>query len=526
MLTRFVRKQLILFTIISVIGMAVLAHNYLQLPALLGLGRVTVKLELPAAGGLYPFSNVTYRGVKVGEVTSLDVTDGGQVVATLSLDSTPKIPADLVAHVRSMSAVGEQYVELQPDDDKPPFLANGSVIAIDSTTLPQPVGPLLDQVNSLLKSIPQDKLSTIMDESFAAFNGAGYDFGSLLDSTRTMTGNLNGVADQTRALITDSGPVLDSQAQSRDAIRTWITSLSGVTDQVRQNDSQLRTILQEGPGAVDEVTKLLADVKPTLPVLLANLTTVGQVAVTYNASLEQLLVLLPPDIAAMLGVAPSNNPTGIALGDFALTMSDPPACTVGFLPPSSWRSPADETVPDTPDGLYCKLPQDSPTAVRGARNYPCMEHPGKRAPTVELCNSEAGFMPLAQRQHTLGPYPFDPNLIAEGILPDGRVNSDSQIFGPLEGTAFPPAIPPSVPAGPEGVAPTPPESGVPDMERAVAPAGLSTGQPGVGPEVAIAQYNPHTGAYMASDGNLYTQSDLATSTSGKSWTDLVLQQGA
>ena len=106
--------------------------------------------------------------------------------------------------------------------------------------------------------------------------------------------------------------------------------------------------------------------------LLANLTTLGQVAVTYHASVEQLLVLLPPYIGSVQAVgSPLNNPTGMTLGDFTLTINDPPACTVGFLPPSQWRSPADLSDIDTPDGLYCKLPQDSPIAVRGARNYPC-----------------------------------------------------------------------------------------------------------------------------------------------------------
>lgn len=54
---------------------------------------------------------------------------------------------------------------------------------------------------------------------------------------------------------------------------------------------------------------------------------------------------------------------------------------------------------DTPDNLYCKLPQDSPISVRGARNYPCMTKPGKRAPTVEsataispMCRLRRGSM--------------------------------------------------------------------------------------------------------------------------------------
>ena len=70
---------------------------------------------------------------------------------------------------------------------------------------------------------------------------------------------------------------------------------------------------------------------------------------------------------------------------------------------------------DTPDGLYCKLPQDSPISVRGARNIPCMDKPGKRAPTVEICKSDMPYEPLAMRQHATGPYPLDPSLISQGI---------------------------------------------------------------------------------------------------------------
>jgi phospholipid/cholesterol/gamma-HCH transport system substrate-binding protein len=121
-------------------------------------------------------------------------------------------------------------------------------------------------------------------------------------------------------------------------------------------------------------------VKPTLPVLLANLTTIAQVGVTYHPSLEQLLVLLPPAISTTEASSAPNNPTGVPLGDFELSIGDPPACNVGFLPPSQWRSPADLSDVDTPDGLYCKLPQDSPLSVRGARNYPCMGQPGSGHP--------------------------------------------------------------------------------------------------------------------------------------------------
>ncbi|KKW63854.1 MlaD family protein [Mycolicibacterium elephantis] len=545
MLTRFVRNQLIIFTIASIIGVTVMAFVYMQVPTLLGVGRLTVKLELPAAGGLYRFGNVTYRGVQVGKVTSVALTETG-AEATLSLDTSPKIPADLQAEVRSVSAVGEQYVDLLPRTDSGPYLQNGSVIPVEDTTIPQEVGPMIEQVSKLVDSIPGDRISDLLDESFKAFNGAGPDLQSLLDSAATITGDASAVSDQTRALIDDSGPLLDSQVESADAIRTWARSLARVTDQLQQNDPEIRAVLQRGPGFAQEVSQLLTEVKPTLPILLANLTTVGQVLATYNPAIEQLLVIFPGIIAAQQSFGlPVNNPTGLPSGDFALTIGDPPACTVGFLPPSQWRSPEDMTTIDTPDGLYCKLPQDSPISVRGARNYPCIEHPGKRAPTVQLCDDPKGYQPLALRQHYTGPYPIDPNLISQGYPVDDRVDFQERIHAPIEGTPLPPGAvpkgkPPVSPPGTQGTPvvpvpaapPPPPPPGnsvngtpippppAPDGAVPAVPSAHSGNGSAAGPSVAVATYDPQSGHYMTPDGRLEQAANVAAG-QPKSWQDML-----
>ena len=537
MLSRFVRIQLVIFTIASIVGVLVMVFAYMQVPTLLGVGKITVKLELPSSGGLYRFSNVTYRGVQVGKVTEMDVSRS-QATATLTLDTSPKIPADLEAEVRSVSAIGEQYVELLPRNDSPPYLQDGSVIAMGDTKIPQPVSPMLEQANTLIKSIPKDKLTGLIDESFLAFNEAGYDLGSLFDSSAQISGDLNRTADRSTTLIEDSRPLLDSQAETTDALRLWARSLAGITDQLVTNDQQVRTLLQQGPDAANEVSKLLNQIKPTLPVLLANMTTFGQVAVTYRPSLEQVLVLLPPFVADVLSSAPENNPTGIPLGDFRISIADPNPCTVGFLPPSQWRSPADLTTIDTPDGLYCKLPQDSPIVVRGARNAPCMGVPGKRAPTVEECYSDKPYQPLAMRQHTVGPYPIDPNLIAQGIPPDDRVTANETLFAPVEGTPGPPgaAIPPgppgaAIPPGepvplPPGIPPMPAQAAPPppgDAPDAVpaAPSSFDANASEPGPSVAIAHYDPQTGQYATPDGTVAQQTDLVDPP--KSWQDLLFK---
>ena len=68
-------------------------------------------------------------------------------------------------------------------------------------------------------------------------------------------------------------------------------------------------------------------------------------------------------------------------------------------------------VTDRPAGdLYCRTPQDSIWNVRGARNYPCITRPGKRAPTVKMCESDEVYVPLNEGWNWKG----DPNATLSG----------------------------------------------------------------------------------------------------------------
>ncbi len=135
--------------------------------------------------------------------------------------------------------------------------------------------------------------------------------------------------------------------------------------------------------------------------LLTNLVSVNQVLITYRADLEQILVLLPTGtgFAQAIGV-PNRNSTGSPYGagqflSFNLNLNLPPPCTTGFLPPQQLRAASLEDYPDPPAGtVYCRIPQDSPNNVRGARNIPCETKPGKRAALASVCESDEPYVPL------------------------------------------------------------------------------------------------------------------------------------
>src|SRR4051812_24131244 len=112
-LSRTVRIQLTIFTVVAVVAMSVMAFVYMRLPSEWGIRQYRVTLQLPVSGSLYQGSRVTYRGSDVGKVTDVHLTDTG-VEADLSLKSNVPIPSDLDAEVHSQTAIGEQYVALLP----------------------------------------------------------------------------------------------------------------------------------------------------------------------------------------------------------------------------------------------------------------------------------------------------------------------------------------------------------------------------------------------------------------------------
>ncbi|MFD3463487.1 MCE family protein [Nocardia fluminea] len=463
-LTRFVRAQLAIFAVLTVIGLVVMGSAYVQVPAMLGIGRYAVTVQLAATGGLYPTANVSYRGQNIGKVEAVRLTAAG-VEADLSIDSDYKVPADSSAWVRSVSAIGEQYVDLVPTDQPADGnLRDGSVIPESRTHLPQDVGAMLDQADKLLATVADTRLRQVIDEAFLAFNGAGPDLQRFMDSAALLVQQAESDIEPTKKLLDQIGPLLDTQTRSADDIRSWTADLATVTDQLREHDPTLRSLLNNGPSAMETVTAQFQSLRPTLPLLASNLVSLGQVGVIYNASVEQLLVVFPPLIAALRTAIRGPAKYGVMV-DFMTVVHDPPACTTGFLPADQRREPSDLTPMDTPPGLYCKVPQDSNIEVRGIRNTPCMEFPGVRAPTPELCRT--GFVP-------------------EGNNPP---------FGPVQ---------PVAPAS--------------------APAGASTGA--VTP-AAARPYDPSTGSYLGTDGRTYRQGDIAEDGSGTvpaSWQAMLEEQ--
>lgn len=247
-LTRFVRIQLTIFSILTVVALTVMGLHYMRLPALAGIGQYQLTVDLPTSGGLYGTANVTYRGATIGTVTDVAPTASG-ARASLRVDSATKIPVDARAEVHSRSAIGEQYVDLVPAGLDGPYLQEGDLIPADRTSVPQDIAPMFDTVNKGLEAIPEDKLATLIDESYNAFNGTGEDIQRLLESSSAVAATAADTADPTARLIEDAAPFLRSQVDSGPALQEWVRHLREVSVQAAGRDAQVRSIFHTAPAA-------------------------------------------------------------------------------------------------------------------------------------------------------------------------------------------------------------------------------------------------------------------------------------
>jgi phospholipid/cholesterol/gamma-HCH transport system substrate-binding protein len=280
----------------------------------------------------------------------------------------------------------------------------------------------------------------------------------------------------------------------------------------------VQSILSKAAPTADQVNEVFSDVRESLPLTLANLEIVADMLKRYNKGLEQLLVFLP-EIAAVGQTLVASAPGSVLL-NLNLSLNNPPPCLTGFLPASQWRSPAETSIAPLPTGTYCKIPQDTPAnVVRGARNYPCVDVPGKRAATPRECRDNKPYVPLGTN-----PWYGDPNQLRNCPAPGARCDQ------PVDpGKVIPaPSINNGLNPAPADRLPAPPPPVNDPLQRPGSGTVQCNGQqpnPCVyTPASSMAIYVPSSGEVVGADGSKYTLED-SQHIGSDGWKDMLAPVG-
>ncbi|MFJ7524860.1 MCE family protein [Streptomyces griseus] len=367
MITLAIRLKNLAFLVIAALALGYLGVRYADLGHYVGLrSYYTVTVQLPQTGGLYTHSNVSYRGVSVGRVGPIELTENG-VEAHLRIEKdAPPIPDSLTAVVANLSAVGEQYVDLRPTREEGPFLGNGSVIDEADTTIPAPPTSVLTSVDDLASSVDLESLRTVVEEFGAAFEGRGDDLQVLLDTSGDFIEAADRSLPVTTRLMTDGERVLRTQAEQGRALKGFASGAKELAAELKGSDADLRRLIATTPDAAVQISGLLRDLDPAFGVVVANLLTTSEVAVTRQRGLEELLVKLPAVAAAGASAVDDD---GARFG-MSVTFFEPLPCTAGYGG-TVYRNGLDTSDgPAVNTAARCTSSPGTGVNVRGSANAP------------------------------------------------------------------------------------------------------------------------------------------------------------
>lgn len=186
-----------------------------------------VRAVLPTASSLAPRARVTMAGATVGAVSEVKQKGTGSVVelAIQDEDVLP-LPADSTVRVRSVTAVGENYVEITPGRSKA-TIAPGGVVPIEQA------GKFVDadEVLSILQGETRQRARDLLQGTGAALRGRDEE----------LNGTVRGVADT----ITPLATTMLTLAEDRKQVSRLIEQLGDVSAAVGERGASLRSMARD-----------------------------------------------------------------------------------------------------------------------------------------------------------------------------------------------------------------------------------------------------------------------------------------
>jgi phospholipid/cholesterol/gamma-HCH transport system substrate-binding protein len=289
--------------VIAVIGLAALVATFFatyyveELPVIGGGEQHQVYLAETA--GLAPDNDVEVAGVKVGEVTDVELV-GDQVLVSFRAKGV-ELGDQTTAAVKIKTLLGQKVLALDPLGSE----ALDGPIPQEQTTTPYDVTAAFSDLSDNVGEIDTEQLATSLDTLAETFedtpesvqgmvhgltrlsrtiSSRDDELDRLFEATSDVTGTLADRNDELADLVNDGNLLLTELASRREAIRTMLRSTASLGKEVRglvkDNEEQLKpalrqldrvsTILQRNQQHLNEALKALGPYYRMLTATMGN----------------------------------------------------------------------------------------------------------------------------------------------------------------------------------------------------------------------------------------------------------------
>src|SRR6185437_445807 len=244
----------------------------------------------PRAGeGLHPGSAVVFRGVQVGRVSTISLTQN-QAQVTVLIDPSFKVPQSATATIEPVNLFGAEQVSISTPrdnaDDGPYLAANGSFAHAASS---DELGDLFAAATPLLNKIDTANLATVLGELAEASQGEG----PKIAASITAGTQLAGLLDRT---LNAQLIALDSFAKFTQAIAPAAGDLNNLNAQINAalpafnaEETDYENLLNTLIPFSNRLATLLSTYHPDIATILESGDNVSRVLLAQQSNIGQVV---------------------------------------------------------------------------------------------------------------------------------------------------------------------------------------------------------------------------------------------
>ena len=245
----------------------------------------------PKAGqNIYPGSVVDYRGVQVGKVSSIDLSNL-QARFVMQIDKGFRIPTNATATLTPESFFGNEVVELNfPTGTHPPFVGSGGTIGPNTVN-----GQLADLINStvpLLEQISPQDLNTLFVESNQALQGQAPEIKAGLQEGLKLTGYLAQTMDAQNRLLDSSNRLAATFVPDTGPINRISANVNQALPVLNQAEASFQHLLDTATPLAGQLADFLSRYHPDFVSIINSGADISRLVVAQGPNVGELTVAL------------------------------------------------------------------------------------------------------------------------------------------------------------------------------------------------------------------------------------------
>jgi len=276
------------------------ALNYDQLP-LIG-GTRDYSAYFADAAGLRPDSPVEVAGLRVGQVSSIDL-DGTKVVVDFNVDKGIELGDRTEAAIKTKTVLGAKYVELTPRGggrlDGP--------IPLQRTTSPYQLADALGDLSTTINGLNTDELSASLATLADTFADTPPQLRAAVQGVSRFADTIAQRDQQLRSLLSNVSKVSGVLAQRSDQIVQLIANTNALLAQLRTQGSALDSVSGHISEVSRELRSFIEENRQTLKPALDKLNGVLAIVENRKARIQDAIKRLN-SYAMSLGESVSSGP--------------------------------------------------------------------------------------------------------------------------------------------------------------------------------------------------------------------------